>query len=341
MANERQQLATAPAQMLQLLNAFLTVQALYVAADLRIADRLTERSMSVGELADSTGAHSASLRRLLRLLAGAGVFREEADQRFALTPIGETLRSEGPGSVRDWALFVGASEMWEAWGGLRESVMTGEPAFPRAHGMSLWDYLARHPGLGTPFDRWMSQQSDQQNAAIVASYDFSPFGTLADIGGGRGSTLAAILEANRSLRGILLDLPQVVESHAALEAARLLDRCEVVGGDMLQGVPGGADVYLVKRVLMDWGDEEAATILRNCVTAMPEEGRVLAVEMILREDNKPSSSKVFDLLMLLVHPGARIRTESEFRDLFAAAGLRLNRVIATASPNSILEGLRA
>jgi hypothetical protein len=331
----------ASSRMLQLLNAFLTVQALYVAAALGIADRLADGPKAVDDLAAATSAHRPALYRLLRMLAGAGVFREEADGQFALTALGGTLRSEGPNSVRDWALYVGAPEMWEVWGGLRASVMTGEPAFVHMHGMPLWEYLASHPEIGTPFDRWMSRQSDQHNAAIVASYDFAPFRAVADIGGGQGSTLAAILRANPSLRGILLDLPRVVARPAPLEAAGVMDRCAVIGGDMLQGVPGGADAYLVKRVLMDWGDEQAAEIVRNCAGAMRDGGKVLVVEMVLPPGNEPSPSKAFDLLMLLVHPGARIRTEAEFRDLFAAAGLRLTRIIPTASPNSIIEGVRA
>jgi O-methyltransferase len=341
MASDSGRTGEATAQMLQMLNAFLAVQAICVAAELRIADQLVNGARSVDDLASATGADRESLYRLLRMLASAGVFREEADRRFALTPLGTTLRSEGPDSVRDWALYVGAPEMWEIWGMLRDSVMTGESAFPRARGMALWDYLAEHPDIGNPFDRWMSRQSDQHNAAVLASYDFSLFRTVADIGGGQGSTLAAILRANPSLRGILLDLPRVVARPAPLEAAQVAERCEVVGGDMLQGVPGGADAYLMKRVLMDWSDKQAGMILRNCAVAMPADGRVLVVEMVLPPDNQPSPGKFFDLLMLLNHAGGRIRTEPEFGDLFAAAGLRLTRVIPTASPNSILEGVRA
>lgn len=327
------------AQMLSLLNAFLTVQALHVAASLGIPDRLAGGPSSADDLAAATGAHRASLYRLLRMLTGTGVVREEADGRFTLTTLGGTLRSEGPYSVRDWALYVGAPEMWQVWGGLRETVMTGDAAFARAHGMALWDYMAEHPGLREPFDRWMRRQSEQHNAALVAGYDFSPFRTVADIGGGTGSTLAAILRANQSLRGILLDLPQVVSHSAPLKEAGVADRCEVVAGDMLQSVPAGAGAYVVKRVLMDWGDEQAAGILRNCAGALPEDGKVLVVEMLLPPGNEPSPGKPFDVLMLLNQPpGARIRTEAEFRELFAAAGLRLTRVIPTASPNSILEG---
>jgi O-methyltransferase domain/Dimerisation domain len=341
MASEPGRPVEAPSRMLQLLNAFLTVQALHVAAALGIADLLADGSRTVEDLAAATGAHRLSLHRLLRMLAGVGVFREEADGRFALTALGETLRSDGPDSVRDWALYLGAPALWEAWGRLRDSVMTGQPGFALAHGMPMMEYRARHPELAAPFDRWMTRQSDQHNAAIVAAYDYSPFRTVADIGGGQGSTLAAILRANPALRGILLDLPHVVADAAPLQAAGVLDRCDVVGGDMLQGVPGGADAYLIKRVLMDWGDEQAGRVLKNCAGAMPEAGKVLVVEMVMPPGNDPSPAKSFDLLMLLAHEGGRVRTEAELRELFAAAGLRLARVIPTASPNSILEGVPA
>jgi hypothetical protein len=340
MATESVRPGEAPPQMLQMLNAFLTVQAIHVAAALGIADLLVDGPRNVDELAAATGTHRPSLYRLLRMLTGAGVFREEADGRFTLTALGGTLRSDGPDSVRDWALYVGASEPWEAWGRLRETVLTGETGFVLAHGMSTYEYLTGHPELGAPFDRWMTRQSEQHNAAIVAAYDFSPSHTVADIGGGQGSTLAAILQTNPSLRGILLDVPHVVAHPAPLEAAGVADRCEVVGGDMLEGVPRGADAYLIKRVLMIWDDEPAIQVLRHCAEALPKDGKVLVVELVMPLGNDPSPAKSFDLLMLLANTGGRVRTQAEFGDLFVAAGLRLTRSIPTASPNSIVEGVR-
>jgi hypothetical protein len=324
---------------LQMLNGFLMAQALHVAAALRIPDLLAKGPRHVDDLAEQTATHGPSLLRLLRVLAAAGVVREQ-EEGFALDALGDVLRSDVQGSVRDWALFVGEPEMWAVWGGLRESIRTGEPAFPRVHGMPMWDYLAERPTLGEPFHNWMLRQSEQHNAAFVASYDFSPFRVVADIGGGRGSTLAAILRACPSLRGILLDLPSVVANVAPLQQAGVEPRCEVTGGDMLKAVPPGADVYLVKRVLMDWGDEQAGTILRNCADALPDNGRVLVIEMVLPPGNEPHPGRLFDLVMLMNHRGGRIRTESEFRSLFAAAGLKVSRVIPTPSPNSIIEGVR-
>jgi hypothetical protein len=327
--------------MLQMLGSVLTVQSLYVAAELGVADELATGPRSVPELARAAGAHPAALYRMLRLLAGVGVFREEPDGRFALTPLGGCLRREGPDSVRDWALYLGSPQLWAVVGTLRETVRSGQPAFPRLHGMNLWDYMGEHPQFAVPFHRWMSRQSELHNAALLAAYDFSPFQVLADIGGGQGATLAAILQAHAPLRGILFDLPDVVRHPTALDEAGVAERCEVIGGDMLEGVPSGADAYMVKRTLMTLSDERATALLRSCAAAMPDHGKVLAVEMVLPAGNEPGPAKTFDVLMLVQHPAACIRTEAEFADLFAAAGLRLDRVIPTESPNSILEGVTA
>ena len=331
----------APARMLHMLNAFLTVQGLHVVATLGIADHLAHGARAVDDLANATGAHPGSLYRLLRMLVGVGVFYEEADGRFALTTLGETLRHDRPDSVRDWALYVGAADPWAAWGRLHETIMTGEAGFVLAHGMTTYELLKQHPELAAPFDRWMTHQSDQHNTAVVEAYDFSPHKIVVDLGGGQGSTLAAILRANPELRGILLDQPRVVADTAPLQEAGVADRCQVVGADLLRGVPGGADVYLIKRVLMVWGDEPSIQLLRHCAEGMTDDGKVLVVEMVMPAGNDPSPARSFDVLMLLANKGGRVRTEAEFRALFAAAGLRLARTIPTASPNTILEGVRA
>ena len=327
--------------MLRMLNAFLTVQALHVAADLGLADLLAGGPKSVDDLAAATTADPTSLHRLLRMLCGSGVFQQEADGSYALTALGATLKSDGPDSVREWALFVGAPEMWPVWAGLRESVLTGRASFPAVHGVPMWEFIANHEKLGVAFNGWMTRQSHQHNSALVDAYDFSPFRRVVDVGGGQGSTLAAILRANPSLLGVLLDLPAVVATTTPLEAAGVSDRCEVIGGDMLRAVPAGGDAYIAKRVIMDWSDADSTTILRNCREAMTDDGRVIVVEMLMPSGDEPSPARSFDILMLLNQPGGRIRTEAEFRELFAQAGLRLSKVVATPSPNSILEGTRA
>ena len=331
----------ASSQMLQILNSFLTVQALYVAAKLRVPDRLADSPRTADELAAETGADRSALYRLMRMLTGPGVFREEPDGRFALTPLGATLKSTGPDSVRDWALFIGDPDMWNVWSHLLDSVMSGQSSFEPMHGVPLWEFLTQHPDLGSAFNRWMTRQSDQHNEALVSAYDFSTFESVADIGGGQGSTLAAILRSQPSLHGILIDLPSVVANTTPLSEAGVLDRCRVIGGDILHGVPEGADAYLIKRVLMDWGDADATTILRHCANALPDGGKVLVVEMVMPTGNDPSPGKPFDILMLVNQPGGRIRTEVEFRELFGAAGLRLNRIVPTGVPHSVIEAVRA
>jgi hypothetical protein len=327
--------------MQQMLNGHVPVQALHIAADLGIPDLMADRAQTPDELASAIGAHGPSLYRLLRMLAGAGVFREGPDGRFDLTPLGMTLRSDVPGSLRDAALLNGRPAIWAAWGQLRRSIMTGESAFEHAHGESFYEYVARHPDVGGPYNRSMTRQSEQHNTAVVAGYDFSPFGTVVDVGGGQGSTLAAILQADPTVRGILFDLPHVVEHAAPLRAPGVAGRAEAVGGDMLAAVPAGGDCYLLKRVLLGESDETAATILRNCAEALGERGKVLVVEMVMQPGNEPSVSKAFDIRMLMLHRGGRVRTEAEFRRLFEAAGLRLARVVPTPSPNSVLEGVRS
>src|SRR5438105_2095719 len=327
-----------PVQMYDMLNAHMLVQALHVAATLRIADLLAEGPRTVDELAKASSSHTASLYRLLRMLTGAGVFAEEAPGRFKLTPLASTLRTDTPESVRDWALFIAAPPVWAAWGNLLHSVQTGESAFEHSFGMRLFSYMTDHPDLGAAYNNWMAKQSELQNGAILASYDFSAHRKVVDVGGGQGATLAAILEANPHVTGVLFDLPQVVSKVTLSES--IAQHSEIVGGDMLESLPAGGDVYIFKRVLMDWSDEVAARALRNCRDAMAEHGKVLVIEPIVPEGNEPSVSKVLDMTMLVMQGGGRMRTQDEHRALFEAAGLELTRVIHTPSPLRLVEGTR-
>jgi hypothetical protein len=332
----------ATAQMLAWLNGDLLIQALYAAAALGIADLVAAEAKTAEELAAATSAQARPLYQVLRMLAGHGVFREDDQGRFGLTPLADTLRRDRPGSVREWVLYVGGPATWSATGNLLEAVRTGESAFALAHGTSIDAYLPRHPELSRTFDGWMTRQSGLHNAALVAAYDFSTVRTVVDVGGGQGATLAAILRASPSARGILFDLPHVVADTPPLRDAGVEARCTVIAGSALEGVPAGGDCYLVKRVLMMESDATAATILRHCAEATTADGRVLIIEMVVPPGNDPSVSKDFDVRMLIQREaGAGIRTEAEWRALCDAAGLRLARVIPTASPNSILEAVRA
>lgn len=326
--------------LLQQALGFLISRAICVVARLGIADLLKDGPLDTETLAAAAGVHAPTLYRVLRTLAGVGIFAEGEDGRFGLTPRAEPLRSDAPDSIRAYILLL--DEEWYSGPSdhLLHCVQTGRPAFERVHGADFFTFLARDPGATAVFDAAMTSRSVQENDAIASAYDFSGLGTVVDVGGGHGSLLAAILRANPGLRGVLFDRPQVVaEARHQLEVAGLGRRCDVVGGDFFASVPAGGDAYILKRVLHDWDDERAGAILRSCHRAMPEHGRLLVIELVLPPGNDPSLGKLFDLLML-VNLGGRERTEAEYRTLLAGAGFELTAVTPTPSLVSVVEGVR-
>jgi len=315
-------------------------KAIYVAAQLGLADLLADGPKSVGELAAGAGADAPTLHRLMRALAGVGIFKQEADARFQLTPLAELLRT-GPGSLRGMALHLGESASWMAWDGLLESVRTGESAFRAVHGVEVFPYYAAHPESDEPFNEAMVAASGVVAEAVTGAYDFTPFGKIVDVGGGHGGLLTAILRAAPDARGVIFDQPQVAAgARASVEAAGLASRCETAGGDFFESVPEGGDAYVLKWIVHDWDDERALRILRNCRRAMREGGRLLLVEGVVPEGNEPAMAKMMDLQMLVM-TGGRERTAREFRALLAEAGFEMTRVVATNSPVSIVEAVRA
>ena len=295
-------------------------QMVHVAAKLGLADLLADGPRTADELAAATGTHARSLYRLLRALASVGVFSEADDGRFAQTPLSESLRRDVPGSQWAMAVMMG-DEHYHAWGDLLESVRTGQTAFDRLYGKPLFDYLGEHPEQAEIFDAAMTSIHGRETQAVLDAYDLSGVGVLADVGGGNGSNLIGILGRYPEMRGVLFDLPHVVERAAAnLERAGLASRCQVVGGDFFGPIPVEADAYLLRHIIHDWDDEKAGLILRNIRTAMPEGARLLVVEHVLPPGNEPSFGKLLDLNMLLL-PGGVERTEEEFRRLYEAVGL--------------------
>lgn len=325
-------------QMQTMLAGHFIAQCLHVVAVLGVADFLMQGHKTIEQIAHATGCHEPSLNRLLGTLASMGVFTRDPMGRFGLTPLGETLRSDVPGSLRDKALFEISEPMWSAWSSCLDSVRTGRPSFDQVHEATLWQYLAGHSEIAAIFNRFMTVQSQIQNAAIIESYDFSNVAVLIDVGGGHGGTLAAVLAQYPDMNGVLFDLPEVVTPASKMETSRFSNRCEVVGGDMLQSVPPEGDAYMIKRVMMGLTDDEAIRVLRNCIAAMKSAGKILVIDPMLPDGTIPHPNRLVDLLMMII--GGQCRTESEFRRLFEASGLALTRTIATRSPNFILEGSR-
>jgi O-methyltransferase domain/Dimerisation domain len=314
-------------------------QALHVAAVLGIADLLKDGPRHFDDLARSTKSHASSLYRLLRLLASVGVFTEQDEGRFALTPLAEPLRSDVPDSLRARAMFDGAQGNWGAWGNLFMSIKTGDPAIKHTFGKDLFGYLNDHPHEATIFNEVMAAQTSAATRAILDAYDFSEIGKLVDIGGGVGALLAAILNAYPSMRGVLYDQAHVaVDAKSRLAAAGVADRCETVGGDFFESVPTGANAYILKHILHDWDEEDCRRIIENCRSAITKDGRLLAIEVLNPPGDEPHYGKFVDLQMLVVTKGGRERTEAEYRHLFASAGFTLSRVVPTKSDVCLIEG---
>jgi SAM-dependent methyltransferase len=314
-------------------------QAIYVAAEIGIADFLAAGPRTADELARETGAHSASLYRMLRALASVDVFRADDDGRFSLTPLGKLLSSDAPGSKRSLARMAGA-EIYRSWGGLMFSVETGSAAFDNVFGKPFFHYMNANPDRWRIYNDAMTEIHDSETIPVLDAYDFSTFRTVVDIGGGNGLALAAILRRHPDIRGVLFDLPSVTErAEKVLEGCVESDRVRFVGGDFFNSVPHSGDAYLLRHVIHDWDDEEAVSILRNCRDAMQPGGRVLVVETVVPPGNEPCFGKWLDLMMLVV--GGRERTKEEYAALFSAAGLRLTRVVPTVHEVSVMEGVRS
>ena len=327
-----------PATLLQMMTGYWVSQALHVAAKLGIADLLADGPVDCKDLAAATNTHAPSLQRVLRALASVGVFTEVSPGSFALTPLAELLRTETPGSMRALAIMY-AEEQYQAWGELLHSVRTGETGFEQQFGMGYFEYLAQHPESDRVFNEAMTGWTHQLVGAVVDTYDFSPFKTVVDVGGGYGALLAAILQSNPSTRGILFDLPHVVASaEEQLGVTEVVDRCTFVSGDFFVEVPAGGDAYVLSQILHDWDDERCVTILAQCRRAMPDHGKLLVVELVLPEGDEPFLGKWLDLHMLVLL-GGRERTAAEYDMLFRAAGFKLARVVPTPPGPSVVEAV--
>jgi hypothetical protein len=329
--------------MLGLISGYWVSQLLFVAASLGIADLLAAHGPSTPEqLAKRTGAHAPALARVLRALASVGVFAEGEGGRFRLTPLAQTLRSDRPGSLRDFARMMVDDYNWAPWGRLLEGVKSGGTPFDEHFAMPVFAYLRQNPEKERVFSASMASISGTENEAVARAYPFGEIGRLVDVGGAHGHLLATILRRHRRVRGVLFDQPQVVAAARQtgfLAAPALRKRSDVQGGSFFDAVPQGADAYLMKYVLHDWDDGKCVKILANCRDAMAPRGRVLVVEHVIPPGNAADWGKLLDINMLVL-TGGQERTRAQFRDLLARAGLRLKRVVPTASPLSVIEAVR-
>jgi hypothetical protein len=325
----------------ELLSGKWVSQAIAVAAELGVADVLSDGPHSAAEIARATGASEDAVYRLLRALASVGLFASVGDRAFALTPNGEYLRSDVPGSARGRARYMGHGLTWRPWGELLHSVRTGEPAFDHVFGTGQFDYVKNDPEAATILNEAMTSVSHADATAVMDAYDFSGIDTLVDVGGGQGFLLAKILRTYPDMRAILYELPHAVQG--AMDLLRqegVLARCHIVAGDFFDSVPPGGDAYMMKLVIHDWDDQRANRILQNCHSVMRPRAKLLVVDYVIGGQDAPDIGKFVDLEMLVLTSGGRERTELEFRHLYDEAGFDLARIIPTKSLKCVIEGVR-
>ena len=324
-------------QLIQMGTGYWVSRVVYMAAELNLGDLLAGGPKSAADLAGATGTHERSLHRLMRTLAGFGVLAHAGDGRFALTPLGEALKSDAPGSARSTLLAFGGSWMWDAFREFGHSVRTGDTAMAKAHGMDLFDFLGRHPDQAALFSEAMVGFHGGEPPTVADAFDFSRFDTIVDVGGATGNMLAHILTRHAQPRGVLFDRPHVVTEAPALIAARgLTDRISIDTGDFFEHVPEGGDAYILSHIIHDWTEAQCLTILGNVRRAMRPDGRLLLVEFVLPEGGEPHLGLLADMVMLSI-PGGEERTAAEYGTLLAKAGFKVDRVVPTASPVSVVD----
>ena len=327
-------------QMIQLINGHWVSQSIGTVARLGIADHLADDVQTSEQISRAVGANPDAVYRLLRALASIGIFRQLEGDRFALTPLGQMLRTSAEGSVRHLAMAVTNHTHWAPWGMLHESIRSGRPSTKAALGMELWEWYEQHPKDAVTFSLAMGNVAQLVAAELLRFVEFSESQVVADVGGAHGVILSAILKAKPSLRGILFDLPHVIETaKETIEQEGLAARCKLIGGDFFKQVPEGADTHVLKQIIHDWDDERAALILENCHRALRPNGRILLVEMPLPDDNSPSPVQFIDLNMLVLL-GGRERSEAEYSRLLQQAGFKPPRFIPTLSPFAVIEARR-
>lgn len=326
-------------RLIQMGRAFVVSRTVYAAAKLSLADHLASGPKSAAELAGSMKVHASSLHRLMRTLASLGVLTEQAQQRFALTRLGEALKTGAPGSARSAVIYAGSPWAQGGWDNLVYSVETGKPGFDKANGMPVFDYLAEHPEAASLFSEMMVGMHGLETPAIAKAYDFSAFETIVDVGGATGNLLAAILSKHASPLGILFDRPHVVADAPALLAAQgVSDRVKIENGDFFKSVPAGADAYILSHIIHDWNEDQCLAILGSVRDAVKPTSRLLIVEMVLAAGDAPHPGKLLDMTMLS-QLGGQERTSEEYEVLLRKAGFRFTRLVETNSPASIMEAV--
>lgn len=324
-------------KLIEMVTSLWVSRIVWSAAELGLADQLAAQPLSAAELAPRLGLHARSLHRLLRCLASFGIFSEDEDHRFHQTPMSEALKTGAPGAARSTILSFGGPYQYKAMEEILHSLRTGGTAFKAAHGIELFDYLAEHPEDASHFSNAMVGIHGGEPPAVAEAYDFSQFDTIVDVGGATGNMLAHILSRHPQPKGILYDRPHVTTDAPVMIAQHgLTGRIEIASGNFFESAPAGGDAYILSHIIHDWSEEQCLTILGHVRASMKPTAKLLIVEFVLPEGNEPHFGKFVDMVMLTL-PGGEERTSKEYDALLAKAGFRLERVVPTSTPVSIVE----
>ncbi|MFZ1863213.1 MAG: methyltransferase [Polyangiales bacterium] len=325
-----------PLALLDFVNDFWGAHIVYALAELELVDAFQSGSRPISDVASELEINEDLAYRLLRAATNLDVVREEPGRRFSLTPIGQALCKRENESFRDFIILMGrlGTRMWSR---LADCVRQGRNAVEIETGQQPFEFLIGDENIRHVFNRAMTAVSSVAANALTAAYDFTPYSTIVDVGGGEGRLLSAILQAVPNARGLLFDLPEVVkDAPNVLQSLGVSSRCETVGGSFFESVPAGGDLYLMKAIIHDWNDENAQKILATVRRAMDRDSPLLLYEAVVPGPNKKHFAKYLDIEMIVM-AGGRERTAEEYTALLDRAGFQLTRIIPTAGPASVIE----
>ena len=326
---------------MQLAGGHLFAAALYTVAKLDVAELLADGPKSVAELAKQTASNEDALYRVMRFLVGAGIFELVSPRVFALTEDAQSLRSKSPHSVRDMVLWMGNPFHFHVWGEMSHSVKTGLPAVEKVYGKPAFELFDVLPDVAAEFNAAMSRLSRDLIPNVLDAYDFSGINVLMDVAGGHGVVLCEMLQRYPKMKGILFEIPKLIDDAKCNVCSLKMDhRCDVVAGNFFEAIPGWADAYYMQHIIHDWNDEKVLKILQNVREALTgkKNGKFIVVDCVLPENGSPHFGNLLDIEMLLM-PGGRERTESEFRDLFAKGGFEITKIVPTKGAESVIEAV--
>jgi hypothetical protein len=337
---DKQESSPDPQKLLgQLLSGKQVTYSLSGVARLGVADHMSAMPIAVDKIAAKVGAHAPSLYRVMRMLASMGVFNEVHGKRFALSPAGELLRSDAPGSMRYIAMMFGDPWTTRAYEHFADCLRTGQDGVSKAYGQHVFDVLAERPEQLETFQAAMTSSSTLAGHAVVSAYDFGGIMRIADVGGGHGALLASILRHYPNMQGVLFDREEIVGGVPEDQFAGCDGRIAIESGSFFERVPDGCDAYIMKHIIHDWSDEHCRTILKLMREKLPANGRVLLCEMVVTDEPGPTPAKMLDIEMLLVTVGGKERTKHEFAELLGSCGLHLSRIVATERPICVIEAM--